>query len=119
LLLIESNTALGAASLGTVVNAGGTLDLNTGVTVTGEALTVNGFGVTIGTQRGALELTSAGGAATYAGAITVATDASINTSSGGTLTLSGGINKTGTKLTLGSVTATGGGKIIINTVGIS
>ena len=53
------------------------------------------------------------GTSTFAGALNIATDASIN-AGGGTLTLTGGISKNGTVATL-----TGGGIININTIGIS
>src|SRR5204863_9754 len=56
---------------------------------------------------------------TFGGPITATGNATIS-APGGTLTLTGGINKIGVNLTLGSTNAANaGGTIIVNTVGIS
>ncbi len=76
---------------------------------TAETLTLTGTGAN---SNGAGALSNSG-TSIFAGAITVASNATIG-SGGGTLTLTGGILKDGTTLTLA-----GGGVININTVGIS
>lgn len=106
-LQVNSNNALGTIAAGTTVADGATLALNNVAYSTTEALTINGAGVLGG---GALTNT---GTSSYAGQITAATNATIN-AGGGVLTLSGGLVKDGTTLTL-----TGGGTINIDTVGIS
>jgi fibronectin-binding autotransporter adhesin len=95
--------AAGSAALGTgpvTVNSGGSLVVAAGVTTgAGQTLTLNGSGATPtgGTGIGALATDGSGGTATYAGPITVAGNATIqtNNNSGGapgdTLTLSGPI----------------------------
>jgi outer membrane autotransporter protein len=104
-----TNTALGGVVVGTTVNAGGTLRLLNGVAIGSEALSLNGFGTG---NKGALAVDT-GGTASYAGAITLAGNASIN-AAGGTLNLTGGVAKAGNFLTL-----TGGGTVNISAVGIS
>ena len=117
---VQKNTALGladgTAASGTTVATGATLSLVDGIAVGNEALVINGPGNA--TRGGAL--TSNGDTASYAGAITLASNASI-TAKHGTLTLTGGIAKPGFTLTLGATTFGGGasGTININTVGIS
>ena len=93
LLTAASNTALGSTAEGTVVEAGGTLELTGGIT-TAEAITLNGTGEGAG---GALR--SASGANTVTGAVTLASDATIRTEAD-LLTLSGGITGTNTTLTV-------------------
>lgn len=109
-LTAGSNNALGTPGAGTVVNIGGTLSLANGVTITGEPLTLNGNGFG---GFGALTLSAAGDVATYAGAITVATNSLIDAFGGGTLNLTGGIDKTDVVLTLTS-SGVGGGIINVN-----
>lgn len=106
-LEVKANGALGTIGAGTSVANGATLKL-TGVNYsTAEGLTLNGTGAA---NRGAL-LNS--GTSTFAGAITAATNATIN-AGGGVLNLTGGLAKNGTILTL-----TGGGTINITGRGIT
>ncbi len=107
-LQVNVNNALGTNAVGTTVASGATLKLNAVTYSTAEAVTINGTGV--GGTAGALANT---GTSSFAGQITAATNATIN-AGGGNLTLSGGLVKNGTTLTL-----TGGGSITVQTVGIS
>ena len=74
-LNIQSNTALGTAAGGTTVAMGGRLQLQNNITVTGEALTLNGGDLVVAT----------GGTATTSGAYEIHTF-----TSSGTLTVSDG-----------------------------
>ena len=74
-LNIQSNTALGTAAGGTTVAMGGRLQLQNNITVTGEALTLNGGDLVVAT----------GGTATTSGAYEIRTF-----TSSGTLTVSDG-----------------------------
>ena len=78
--------ALGATSAGSSVSSGAALELNGGIAVGAEALSLNGSGISSG---GALRNVS--GNNSYAGAITQGSASLINSDSG-TLTLSGGIS---------------------------
>ncbi len=80
-LNIQNATALGTADAGTTVASGATLQLQGGITVADEALTLSGTGVSAG---GALRNIS--GNNTYSGAITLGAATRIN-SDAGTLTL--------------------------------
>lgn len=98
---------LGSAAAGTVVQNGGALILFADTLyTTPESLTINGTGISNG---GAF---SSSGTSSFAGLITAASNATIKSS--GTLTLTGGLVKDGTTLTLA-----GSGTININTIGIS
>ena len=88
-LRAENSGALGSAAQGTRVESGGALELAGGINITGEALTLNGTGVSNG---GALRNIS--GNNTYGGDIIVS-DARINSDSG-RLTLTGDIGGTPT-----------------------
>ncbi|WP_395736451.1 autotransporter-associated beta strand repeat-containing protein [Prosthecobacter sp.] len=110
ILNIQNATALGTTDSGTSVSNGATLQLQGGITVGAEALTLNG-GAASG-QSGALVNVS--GSNTYGGAITVASNSSISAASGSTLTLTGGVIKDGT-----TATFTGGGTISVSGVAIS
>ncbi|HMO06456.1 MAG TPA: autotransporter-associated beta strand repeat-containing protein, partial [Paracoccaceae bacterium] len=103
-LTVGNATALGTAAGGTTVADGATLALDggAGLTVTGEALTLNGAGVASG---GALRNVS--GDNTWTGAVTLGSAASIR-SEGGSLTLSGNVANGGFGLTL---TGSEGGRI--------
>ena len=101
-LRVGSNNALGSTVGGTTVLDGARLRLDN-VNIGNEALTINGTGTN--SSNGALANI---GTSSYAGQITAATNATIN-AGGGNLTLSGGLVKDGTTLTL-----TGGGNIFIN-----
>ena len=121
---VSNNLGLGTAVGNTVVGSSAastaSIQLANFITITGEALTINGQGAVSGTGNlGALGVVPGGNAAVYGGAITAASDATIS-ANGGTLTLIGGISKNGVNLTLGGRTATNaGGTINVNTVGIS
>ena len=106
-IAVGGNGSLGGISSGTIINTGAALQLN-GVSYTdAEPLALNGSGLG---GNGALSST---GTSSFAGPITIVTDATIG-AGGGTLSLSGGIDKTGTVLTLG-----GGGTINIGGSGIT
>ena len=93
-LNLQNAAALGTTAGGTSVTSGAELQLQGGIAVGAEALTINGTGVS---STGALRNIS--GTNSYAGAITLGSAARIN-SDAGVLTLSGGI--TGTQnLTVG------------------
>jgi autotransporter-associated beta strand protein len=80
-LNVQTATALGGTANGTIVNAGGALQLQGGITIATEALTLNGTGVG---NTGALRNVS--GANSYTGPVTLASAARINSDSG-TLTV--------------------------------
>ncbi len=110
ILNIRHGGALGATlsgmNNGTLVNSGGTLQLQNGISVVSEALTLNGSGYN---DLGALNNVS--GNNSWSGAITLGSGATIGqdvaiSSTGGTMTLSGTI--TGTKSS-GTQTFTVGG----------
>lgn len=107
ILEVKANNALGSTAAGTTVSGGGALRLNNVAYTAAEALTLNGTGVSGG---GALVNS---GTSSYAGQITAATNATISTGSG-TLTVTGGLVKNGTTLTV-----TGGGRLNVNSTGIS
>ncbi|MEO6274356.1 MAG: autotransporter-associated beta strand repeat-containing protein, partial [Rhodoferax sp.] len=96
-LNIQNAGALGTTAVGTTVSGGAALQLQGGLTVTGEALTLSGNGVA---NDGALR--SLSGANTWAGAITLGTfDARINADTGSTLALTGTVATNGLLLTVG------------------
>jgi autotransporter-associated beta strand protein len=84
-LNIQNATALGTTAAGTTVATGAALQIQGGITVGAEALTLNGTGVS--GSGGALRNIS--DTNSYAGAITLGSASRIN-SDAGTLTLSGG-----------------------------
>ncbi len=103
-LNIRNGNALGSTTGATSVASGAVLQLQGGITVGTEALTLNGSGIS---NTGALRNIS--GNNSYAGAITEGSATRIN-SDAGTLTLSGTVTTGGFALTLGgagNVTATG------------
>ena len=110
ILNIQNATGLGTTAGGTTVSNGATLQLQGGITVGAEALSLNG-GSASG-QTGALVNVS--GTNTYGGAITVTSSSSISAASGSVLNLTGGVVKNGTVATFN-----GGGTINVNTVAIS
>ena len=110
ILNIQNATGLGTIAGGTSVSNGATLQLQGGITVGAEALSLNG-GAASG-QTGALVNVS--GTNTYGGAITVTASSSISAASGSVLNLTGGVVKNGTVATFN-----GGGTINVGTVGIS
>ncbi|MDI1312192.1 autotransporter-associated beta strand repeat-containing protein [Prosthecobacter sp.] len=87
-LTVASNTALGGTAGGTSVANGATLVLANGIKVTGETVGISGSG---GNSMGALQ-TVAGGAAEWAGVVTIeAGGTRLGALAGGVLTVSGGI----------------------------
>ncbi len=101
-LQLDVANSLGSTAAGTTVNSGGTLRLNGIAYSAAESLTINGAGAG---SAGAL---ANSGISSYVGAITVASNATIN-DGGGVLDLTGGITKNGTTLTI-----TGGGRVNLN-----
>lgn len=103
-LNIQNATALGATTTGTSVASGAALQIQGGITVGTETLTLNGAGIASdGAFRNISGNNSFGGAITLASASTIASDA-------GTLTLSGNVNTGGFLLTesgAGNVTMSG------------
>jgi autotransporter-associated beta strand protein len=94
-LIIQTNTALGAVVNGTAVTAtGAALELQNNITVTGEALSLTGTGVS---NAGALRNIS--GANTWTGNITLAGATELQSDSG-SLTISGNVSATNLGLTL-------------------
>ncbi len=100
-------TALGTTDAGTTVASGAALQLQGGITVGAEALTLSGSGVA---NDGALRNIS--GATTFGGLITLGANTRIN-SDAGTLTLSnaGTLTGSGFDLTLG-----GAGDLVVNSI---
>ncbi len=98
-LNIQANGALGAADgtagEGTTVDAGGQLQMQNGITVSNEYLTLNGNGT--GSSDGALQNKS--GDNTWGGTINAASDATINTTAN-SLYVSGCVTTTATNATL-------------------
>ena len=106
-LNIQNNTALGTTAGGVTVASGAALELQSGITVGAEALSLNGTGISNG---GALRNIS--GSNTYGGAITLAGASRIN-SDAGTLTLGGGITGGGSAVTIGGA----GNVVVSSTIG--
>jgi len=103
-LHIRHATALGLTDLGTTVASGAALQIEGGITVGTELLTLNGSGIA---GDGAFRNMS--GSNSFAGAITLNSASTIGSDSG-TLTLSGNVNNGGFLLTetgAGNVTMTG------------
>ncbi len=94
-LEIENGSALGTTGSGTTVNSGGTLALDTGITVGVEALTLNGTGES---SKGALQNIS--GNNEWQGTVDLGSAATIN-SDAGTLDVSGNIDNQTFALTVG------------------
>ena len=105
---VQHNNGLGSVVAGTVVTSGAELQLSkvTGLSIGGEALTLNGAGIsgTSGALNNVLGNNSFGGVVTLGSATTIK-------STSDTLTLSGGITSSDQNLTIagtGNVTVTGG-----------
>jgi fibronectin-binding autotransporter adhesin len=94
-LNVQNDSALGSTAAGTTVAANAALQLQGGVSIGNEALTLNGTGVA---ADGALR--SISGTNSYAGPVTLGSDARIN-SDAGDLTLSGAVSGSGLNLTVG------------------
>ncbi|MDD4737009.1 MAG: autotransporter-associated beta strand repeat-containing protein, partial [Kiritimatiellae bacterium] len=88
-LSVEHADALGGVGSGTVVANGAALEIKGGITMAAEPLTLNGAGATA-SPGGALR--NVGDANDYAGPVTLASDSSIGTDVGTTLTNSGVIS---------------------------
>lgn len=103
-LNIQNNTALGTTTAGTTVSSGAALQIQGGITVGAEALSLNGGGVANdGALRNISGSNSYGGAITLQSASTIASDAGI-------LTLSNTLTNAGFTSTFrgaGNVTANG------------
>lgn len=102
---VLNSGALGLSSMGTVVSAGATLDLQTSVT-SGEGLTLNGDGVATG---GALQNTI--GNNTWSGNVTLASNASIGSALNTELTISGSIGDNSNNF---SLTKLGTGRLALS-----
>jgi RHS repeat-associated protein len=114
ILDVQSPYALGTADAGTTVSGGATLQLDgggTGIDISGEALTLNGAGVSSG---GALR--SISGTNTYGGLITLGSSATIDCENGSTLNIAntGTITGSGNGLTVSG----SGGTSISSVIGI-
>ncbi|WP_395748858.1 autotransporter-associated beta strand repeat-containing protein [Prosthecobacter sp.] len=105
ILSIGSNTALGTTTAGTTVASGASLELQGGITIGAEALSIAGTG---SATNGALRNLS--GANTYGGTVTLTADATIQ-SDAGTLTLSAANAVTGAARNLA---VTGSGDTVIS-----
>lgn len=106
-LIAAHNNALGGTASGTTVNSGGTLELDTGVTITGEALSLDGTGAGSGALKNLTGFNS------YNGNITIVSNATfIGGSVASTLSLGSG------SLSLGgnSVSFVGGGIVDVSQV---
>ena len=105
---VQHNNGLGSLAAGTVVSSGAELQLSkvNGITIGGEALTLNGAG--IGGASGALNNVLANNS--FGGVVTLNSASTIK-STAGTLTLLGGITSTNQNLTIagaGNITVTAG-----------
>ena len=106
ILSVANNLALGTTAAGTTVASGASLELQGGITITGEALSITGAG---SASSGALRNLS--GDNTYAGTITLTGAATIQSASG-TLTLDVATGNAITA-TAQNVTFTGAGNISV------
>ena len=104
---IQNATALGTTAAGTTVASGARLEVQGGIAVGAEALTINGTG------GGSGVLVSVSGSNSWAGAITLGSASTID-SIAGTLTVTGGITNGGYLLTVA-----GAGNTILSTTAIS
>ena len=90
ILEVLTDSALGTAAGGTVVESGATLRLNSGANIASEALTLSGT----------LDGRTNGGDVEYGGAITLAANAEFFAGGSGTFTVSGTVDGAGNQLTL-------------------
>jgi fibronectin-binding autotransporter adhesin len=107
-LNVQNSLALGGTAAGSTVSSGAALQLQGGIAIGNEALSLSGSGVT---NDGALR--SISGTNSYAGAITLATASRIN-SDANLLTLSGNVTSTNLGLTVGGT----GNTTISGTLGL-
>jgi outer membrane autotransporter protein len=122
ILNIQNGSGLGATTTGTTVSSGATLQLQGGVTVGAEALTISGIGAA--GQNGALVNVSGtnnyGGLLTLGAASTISSDAgTLNLTNTGTITGAGfGLTLTGAgNGTISSIIGTGTGTLTKNGAG--
>ncbi len=112
---VGHNNALGTTTGATTVSNGAQLQLQNGVTVTGETVTIGGTGP--GTGNGAFNggLSTAGGAtAEWAGTVIFGdSSARIGSGTNGTLTVSGAVQGSGTNQTLNIGAGAGGSGTVI------
>lgn len=117
-LNIRHGNALGTTASGTTVSAGGTLQLQGGITTTAEALTLSGTGFAgaggLGFQTGAL--VNVGGTNSYAGLLTLGAAATVS-SDEGTLNITHAGTITGA--TFGLTLAGAGNGSIASIIGIT
>ena len=104
-LIVDNSSALGTTANGTVVNSGAVLALRFGVAIGTEALTLAGTG-----QSGFGALSSSFGSNSWAGNITLSSNAIIFVDSGDFLNLSGAVTASGTW----DITKTGTGTLIFS-----
>lgn len=110
-LVAGNATALGAATNAVTVGSGGTLGFSGSVTVANaNPVTINGTGAT--GRNGAIDNIS--GANSFAGPITLASNATIGATTG-TLTLSGGLSGTGQP----TFNVAGGAQVTLSTVALN
>jgi fibronectin-binding autotransporter adhesin len=107
-LEVRAANALGTTGNGTTVAAGASLALAGNVTTVAEPLSLNGAG-----SGSAGALVNLEGTNTFAGPVTLATDASV-VAAAGSLTLSGGVAGTGRTLSVG-----GPGNVSVSTTGLN
>ncbi len=114
-LNLQNNNALGTGSAGATVSSGAALELQGGVTVANEALTISGTGVN---GNGALR--SVSGANTWNNNITLAADATVTSSTSGNLLTIGTYNVNTITMGANTLTMDGAGNTLINSsVGVS
>ena len=112
---LQNSSALGTAGTGTTVAAGAALQLQNNITITGEALTLNGTGIA---SDGALRNIS--GNNTWTGNVTLGSPGATIQSDAGLLTVSGGITGNKNNLTVqGAGDTTLSGIIATTTGGIT
>ena len=97
ILTLEHDSALGGSGTGTTVSSGAQLQLDQGVTIASEALTISGDGVG---GTGALRGNTSNGNVEYGGDITLAANSKIFAGGPGTMTVSGTVDGAGNQLTL-------------------
>ena len=116
-LVLANFSGLGGTGTGTLVQSGGALVINTGVAVVAEPLTINGAGSANFTTTNAALAGLAG--SSFAGPITLGSNATIGAGAGANFTLSGGISKSATTLTFTTTGGASNGVINITTAGLT
>ena len=114
---IHNASALGSTAGGTVVIAGGSLELTNGITLSGEPITINGTG---NANTGALHTVDTNNPVTVSAPITLGSDARIQTGiANGQIILTGPITDSGNNYTLTLNAGQGGSILRVNTAGIT